>query len=159
QTRRADGWVQVDLAIRSGADPRFTSVWEKRPFEDYASFWGMTAQQYQDRFAQFGANGLRTVRFCRYMHGSHERFPAILEKLPGTWAHYFGMDHAAYQTRWEEMARAQLRVHHLHSYDRWFSAIWHLPGIGHSLGGALTSPPTASSRGVGFTDVFYLGPD
>jgi hypothetical protein len=159
QARRAEGWVQVDLTIRSGAAPRFTSVWEQRPFDDYASFWGMTSQEYQNRFTQLGSNGLRTVRFCRYIDGGNERFAAIWEKLPGTWAHYFGMDHAAYQTRYDDMGRQGFRLQHLHSYDRWFSAIWHVPGIGRSLGGVLTSGPAASTRGIGFTDVFYRGPD
>ena len=157
---RADDWVQVDLAITSGSDPRVTAVWEQRPFDDYASYFGMTAQDYQDRFNQFWGSGLKPIRFCRYLDGSAERFAAIWERLPGPWAHYFGMDSASYQTHWEDFAvNRGLRLYQMHSYDRWFAALWHVAGIGRSLGGALTSGPTTTSSGRRQLDVFYRGVD
>lgn len=128
--RHAAKYVQVDLAIAGGSQLRFTSVWERRPFDDYASYWGMTAQQYRNRFDEFWPKGLRPVRFCRYEQpGTGERFAAVWERLPGRWAHYFGMDHDSYQVHWADFAlKRGLRLHQLHSYDQWFSAVWHDPG-------------------------------
>jgi Polyglycine hydrolase-like, structural repeat len=128
--RRNDDWVQVDLAVAGGTQLRFTSVWERRDYDDYASYWGMTAAAYQQRFDQMWPKAMRPVRFCRYVQpGAGERFAAIWERLPGRWAHYFGMDHSGYQKHWEDFAlKRRLRLFQLHAYEQWFSPIWHDPG-------------------------------
>jgi hypothetical protein len=159
QQRRGQGWIQVDVCVADGPGGVFTGVWERRPFDDYALFFGMTVSDYAQRRAQLGAQGLRTVRFCRYRDGGAERLTALWERLPGRFEHDFNLDGAAYQATYNQRAGQQgLRLLHLNAHEDRFSAVWHVAGIGRSLGYAPASGPGASVRASGEMDLVLVGP-
>jgi len=130
QEKRQQGFLHTDLHIYpTPSGLRVHSVWVKRPYEDYATYYGMTAQQYQQRFNDFWTKGLRVTTFVAYPTGQGMRYAAIWEKKPGAWAHYFGMSGADFQKRYDDFAKQGLRLHQVQVYDggKRFSAIWTKP--------------------------------
>lgn len=122
---RTQGWLQVDLSIYATTDgPRAASVWVQRPFDDYASYFGMTASEYQQRFEDLWERGLRVTTFSAYRDGDDDRYAAIWERVPGRWGHWFGLTSSEYQQKYDEMAAAGLRLHQVQLYGATFSGIW-----------------------------------
>ena len=125
---RKKGYLHTDLNVYStGSSVRVAATWVKKPFQDYACYYGMTGAVYNQRFKDFWKKGLRVTCFCAYKAGSAYRFAAIWEKVPGAWGHWFGMDSAAYQKKYNEMAKTKHRLHQVQSYGKWYSGIWTKP--------------------------------
>ncbi len=125
---RKKGFLHVDLNVyATGSGVRVASVWLKKPFTDYACYYGMTSAVYNQRFKDFWQKGLRVTCFSAYKVGSAYRFAAIWEKVPGAWGHWYGMDAAGYQKKYNEMAKSGHRLHQVQSYGKWYSGIWTKP--------------------------------
>jgi hypothetical protein len=125
---RQQGFLHVDLNVyATSAGVRAAAVWVKKPFQDYACYYGMTGPVYNQRFKDFWKLGLRVTCFCAYRDGSSYRFAAIWEKLPGAWGHWFGLSAAEYQAKYDEMAKTGHRLHQVQSYGQWYSGIWTKP--------------------------------
>lgn len=128
KSMRQQSFLNTDLFIYpTGSGLRVASVWVKQPFEDYATYYDMTSAQYNKRFKEFWAKGLRVTCFVAYPVSSGYRYAAIWEKVAGDWAHYYGMTSAQYQKRYGELAKKGLRLHQVQAYGTRYSAIWTKP--------------------------------
>jgi Bacterial tandem repeat domain 1 len=125
---RKKGFLHADLNVyATSGGIRVAAVWVKKPFTDYACYYGMTATEYQQRFKDFWNKGLRVTCFCAYRVGSAYRYAAIWEKVPGAWGHWFGLDTAGYQAKYNEMAKSGHRLHQVQSYGQRYSGVWTKP--------------------------------
>ena len=87
----------------------------------------MTGAEYNKKFKDLWDKGLRVTCFSAYKSGSSYRFAAIWERVPGAWGHWFGMDGAAYQKKYNEMAKTKHRLHQVQPYGKFYSGIWTKP--------------------------------
>jgi hypothetical protein len=123
--KRKAGWLNTDLFIyRSGNELRAAATWVHKQWDDYATYYGMTADEYVQRYDDFRKKGLRVTSFCAYVSGSEWRYCAIWEKVPGDWAHWFRMTANEYQQKYNELAATGHRLHQIQAYGDRFSAIW-----------------------------------
>lgn len=83
-----------------GGQPRYAAIWEKKSGPAWAARHGMTSDQYQQEFNQFGQQGYRLVDVSAYSDstGGQALFAAIWEKKSGpAWAARHGMTSSGYQ--------------------------------------------------------------
>lgn len=122
---RKAGWLHTDMFVyRSGSSHRVAAIWVQQPWEEYATYYDMTADSYEQRFVDFWEHGLRVTTACVYRVGSDLRYSAIWERLPGRWGHWFGMTAKAYQEKYDELAKTDHRLHQIQAYGDRYSAIW-----------------------------------
>lgn len=121
----AAGWVNIDITpYRDGATLKYSGVWVKRPYTDYAAYAEMTAADYQAKFDQFFKQGFRVMRFVEYQRQNETRFAAIWEKIPGAYYHYYRMTPGDYQSKYNQLSAQGFRLFHLSALDNRISAIW-----------------------------------
>jgi len=87
----------------------------------------MTSDQYNTRFTQFWNQSLRVTHFVAYPDSGGWRFAAIWEKVPGAWAHYYGMSSDEYQQKYNMFASQGLRLWQVQGYGDRYSAVWFKP--------------------------------
>jgi hypothetical protein len=125
---RAAGFVNTDVAgYATAAGPRFAGVWVKRATQGNATYVGMTAPEYQQRFNEMWAQGFRPVRFTAYGAGAETRYGAIWEKVPGQWVQRFGLTPAQFQAEYDARAAEGYRLHQITPLADRYSAIWFKP--------------------------------
>jgi hypothetical protein len=125
---RKKGWLHTDLFIyRSGNEHRVAATWVEKKWDDYATYYDMSSEDYEQKYHDFGKKGLRVTSFCAYRAGSAWRYSAIWEKVPGDWAHWYRMSADDYQKKYNEHAAAGFRVHQIQAYGDLFTAIWTKP--------------------------------
>jgi hypothetical protein len=122
---REEGWLHTDMFIyQSGSSLLVAAIWVQKPWEDYASYYDMTADVYKQRFDDFWEKGLRVTTACVYRVGSEYRCSAIWERVPGRWGHWYDMTADQYQAKYDELAESGHRLHQIQAYADRFSAIW-----------------------------------
>ncbi|MBI1742942.1 hypothetical protein HYR54_07725 [Candidatus Acetothermia bacterium] len=130
---RAQGFRPGHVNILNiGGSLRFTAIWT--PIDGaFESYWGMTSNQYEDRWHQLRSQGyLQTDLFVYQDNGL--KFAATWVKKPFTdYASYWGMTSDQYNTRFSQFWNQGLRVIHFVAYrdgEDWrYAAIWEkLPG-------------------------------
>jgi len=122
------GFVNTEVAgYSTPAGPMYAGVWVKRPTQGDATYVGMTAAQYQQRFEEMWANGMRPVRFTAYNVGAETRYGAIWERVPGAWVQRFGQTPAQFQQDYNARAAEGYRLHQVTPLGDRISAIWTKP--------------------------------
>jgi Polyglycine hydrolase-like, structural repeat len=126
--KRKAGWLNTDLYIyRDGGKLLASATWVKKHSDDYATYYGMTKAEYEQKRKDYGKKGLVVTCFCAYTDGDQRRYCAIWEKLPGSWPHWFNMTSADYQQKYDEHAAKGYHVHQIQAYAGRYSAIWKKP--------------------------------
>ena len=82
---------------RDGGQLLAAAIWVQKKWDDYATYYGMTADEYVQRRRDFGEKGLAVTTFCAYVDGGQWRYSAIWEKVAGSWPHWFNMSSDGYQ--------------------------------------------------------------
>lgn len=122
---RSKGYILSDLFIYKGkTGPLAAAIWEKKHSEGNAAYYGMTSNEYNMRFRKFWNSGFRVTRFVAYKVGARYYYAAIWDKLPGRWAHYYGLSSSQYQSKYNTNISKGLILHQVQSYGNRFSAIW-----------------------------------
>ena len=81
--KRKAGWLNTDLYIyRDGGQLLASSTWVQKKWDDYATYYGMTSDDYVQRRQDFGKKGLSVTTFCAYKDGSEWRYCAIWGRFP-----------------------------------------------------------------------------
>jgi hypothetical protein len=126
--KRKAGWLNTDLYIyRDGGQLLASATWVKKHWDDYATYYGMSADEYVQRRHDFGKKGLAVTSFCAYVDGGQWRYCAIWEKVPGSWPHWFNMSSDAYQQKYNLYAGQGYHLHQIQAYGNNYSAIWRKP--------------------------------
>jgi hypothetical protein len=124
----SQGFLETDIFAYQDNGLKFAATWVKKPFTNYATYYGMTADQYQSRFDQLSSQGLAVTDFVAYQTPLGLRYAAIWESLPGDWAHYFGLSAAAYQQKYDAMSAQGYRLTQIDAYGNGlYAAAWHRP--------------------------------
>jgi hypothetical protein len=136
---RAAGWINIDITPYSDSlATRYSGVWVKRPFTDYATYTDMTDADYKARFDAFFKQGFRVIRFVEYkklkltkspvgnsvIPGFETRYAAIWEKIPGAYYHYYKMTQADYQAKYNQLSPQGFRLYNVSAINDHISAIW-----------------------------------
>jgi hypothetical protein len=83
--KRKAGWLNTDLYIyRDGGQLLAAAIWVQKKWDDYATYYAMTADEYVQRRRDFGDKGLAVTTFCAYVDGGQWRYSAIWEKVAGS---------------------------------------------------------------------------
>ncbi len=101
-----------------------SAIWVQKKWDDYATYYGLTSDDYVQRRHDYGKKGLSVTTFCAYNDGSEWRYSAIWEKVPGSWPHWFNMTSDEYQQKYDEHSRQGYRLHQIQAYGSHYSAIW-----------------------------------
>jgi Bacterial tandem repeat domain 1 len=126
--KRKAGWLNTDLYIyRDGGQLLAAAIWVQKKWDDYATYYGMTADEYVQRRRDFGDKGLAVTTFCAYVDGGQSRYSAIWEKVAGSWPHWFNMSSDGYQQKYNQYAGQGYRLHQIQAYGNLYSAIWTKP--------------------------------
>ena len=126
--KKKANWLNTDLYIyHDGSQLLASATWVQKSFNDYATYYGMTADQYVQRRTDFGKSGLVVTSFCAYQDGGQWLYCAIWEKLPGDWPHWFRMTSADYQQKYNLYSGQGYRLHQIQAYSNLYSAIWTKP--------------------------------
>lgn len=136
---RDAGWINVDITPYSDKlSTRYSGVWVKRPFTDYATYTDMTDEDYKAKFDAFFKQGFRVTRFVEYkklkltksstgniaLPTFENRYAAIWEKIPGAYYHYYKMNQAAYQAKYNQLSAQGFRLYNVSAFSDQVSAIW-----------------------------------
>ena len=123
--KRKAGWLHTDLYIyREGNKLLASSTWVQKKWDDYASYYGMTVDEYVQKREDYGKKGLVVTCFCAYPDGNDWKYCAIWEKLPGSWPQWFRMTFDTYQQKYNEYSGQGYRLHQIQMYGERYSAIW-----------------------------------
>jgi hypothetical protein len=126
--KRQAGWLHTDLYIyRDGGQLLASATWVQKQWDDYATYYGMSADEYVQRRHDFGQRGLAVTSFCAYVDGGQWRYCAIWEKVPGSWPHWFNMSSDDYQQKYNLYASQGYRLHQIQAYNNLYPAIWTKP--------------------------------
>ena len=126
--KRKAGWLNTDLYIyRDGGQVLAAAIWVQKKWDDYATYYDMTADEYVQRRRDFGDKGLAVTTFCAYVEGGQRRYSAIWEKVSGSWPHWFNMSADGYQQKYNQYAGQGYRLHQIQAYGNLYSAIWTKP--------------------------------
>jgi hypothetical protein len=121
-------WLNTDLYIyRDGGKLFASATWVQKHYDDYATYYGMTSDEYVQRRSDFGQKGLVVTSFCAYQDGGQWKYCAIWEKLPGSWPHWFRMSSDDYQQKYNQYSSQGYRLHQIQAYGNLYSAIWRKP--------------------------------
>ena len=122
---RSQGYLHTDMHVypRSG-DMRVAAVWVKKPFVDYATWYGLTRTQFQARSTELRRQGFRETTFCACPVGGGYRYAAIWEKVPGTWSLAYDLSSTEYQQTYDQHAANGFRLHQVQAYGSRYAAIW-----------------------------------
>jgi hypothetical protein len=137
---RDAGFVNIDITPYRDdlVATKYSGVWVKRPFTDYATYSDMTDADYKTKFDQFAKQGYRVTRFVEYkklklvksatgngvLPTFETRYAAIWEKIPGAYYHYYGLTHAQYKARYDQLAAQGFRLYNVSALNDRVSAIW-----------------------------------
>ncbi len=73
-------WLNTDLYIyRDGGKLFASATWVQKHYDDYATYYGMTSDEYVQRRSDFGQKGLVVTSFCAYQDGGQWKYCAIWE--------------------------------------------------------------------------------
>jgi hypothetical protein len=137
---RAAGWVNVDITPYRDdlVATKYSGVWVKRAFTDYATYADMTDADYKAKFDQFHKQGFRVTRFVEYkklklvksstgnnlIPSFENRYAAIWEKMPGAYYHYYHLTQGEFQTKYNQLSAQGFRLYNLSALNDRVSAIW-----------------------------------
>jgi hypothetical protein len=108
----ADGFVPVQVCgYRVNFGLRFAGLWYKLPGVEFIARHNLTASQYQLAFDDALARGFHLVCVNGYSNGGIANYAAIWHRGPSTggWQARHGLDAAAYQRVFDELAPQGLR--------------------------------------------------
>jgi hypothetical protein len=89
---------------RVGVGVQFAGIWEKRTGVVWQTLFGLTSSQYQKKFNDFLASGMRPVCVSGYSDSGIARYAAIWVKdAAPQWEAHHGMDVANYQTQFDRL--------------------------------------------------------
>lgn len=126
----AGGYRLVDISgYMNGAGARYAGIWIKRSGPAWQARHGMTAANYQSTFNALVAQGYRLVRIAAFATPAGTLFGAIWDKSAvAQWQTQHGMNAAAYQIKFTQMAQAGFRLVDLCGYEEsgqdLYAAIW-----------------------------------
>lgn len=110
-------------------DPRYAAVWEKKESPEWTAKHGMTSDEYQTAFNNYGYDGYRLVLVNGYTVGGEDRYVAIWDKsTSGEWVARHRMTASDYQTAFDNYYQQGYRLKHVSYYaigsDPYYAAIW-----------------------------------
>lgn len=126
----AAGYRLVDISgYFADTAPRYAGLWVKRSGPAWQARHGMTAANYQTTFNALAAQGYRLVRISAFATPTGTLFGAIWEKSAALqWQAHHGMNAAAYQIKFSQMAQAGFRLVDVCGYEEsgqdCYAAIW-----------------------------------
>jgi hypothetical protein len=102
----AQGYVLTHVSgYRVGIGVQFAGIWEKQSGVVWQTLFGLTASQYQKKFDEMIANGMRLSCVSGYADSGIARYAAIWRKdNVGAWQARHGLDAAQYQTTFTQLA-------------------------------------------------------
>jgi hypothetical protein len=137
---REAGWINIDITPYRDdlIATKYSGVWVKRAFTDYATYTDMTDADYKARFDAFFKQGFRLTRFVEYkklklvkaatgnnlLPAFETRYAAIWEKIPGAYYHYYKMTQPDFQAKYNQLAAQGFRLYNLSAFNEQISAIW-----------------------------------
>lgn len=113
-------------------NPTFAAIWVQEPSVAWVARHGMTADQYQQNFNTYVAQGYRPILVDGYTVGGVAYFAAIWDKSPSTgWVARHGMTSAQYQSAFDTYVAQGYRLKHVSGYAQgnvdYYAAIWEKP--------------------------------
>jgi CubicO group peptidase (beta-lactamase class C family) len=126
----AGGYRLVDISgYVSGADVRYAGIWVRQNGPAWQARHAMTAANYQTTFSALVGQGYRLVRISAFATPAGTRFGAIWDmSAAAQWQAQHGMNAAAYQLKFNQMAQTGYRLVDLCGYDEGgqdlYAAIW-----------------------------------
>lgn len=104
-TLSAQGYVLIHVSgYRVGVSVQFAGIWEKQPGVVWETLFGLTSSQYQQKFNDFLASGMRPVCVSGYSDTGIARYAAIWRQDTGpAWEGHHGMDSANYQAQFDRL--------------------------------------------------------
>jgi hypothetical protein len=110
-------------------EARFVAIWEQKPGGTWGGHHNMTPEQYQQKFTEYAAKGLRVTAISGYTVNNQPRYVAIWEqKPPGQWVGRHNMTSSQYQQRFTEYAKEGYRITAVNGFttgtEPRFAAIW-----------------------------------
>lgn len=120
------GHLLVDLAVYNDNGVRYAATWVNKAHSGYATYINMTSADYNQKFNDFAAQGLRPVRFSAYSTPSGTRYAAVWYPTSTGFYHYYNMTSASYQSTydWVRGLNQGYRLAHVSGLGDRLSAIW-----------------------------------
>jgi hypothetical protein len=98
----------------------YTGIWEKSPGPAYQARFGMTSDEYQKLFNEFGNQGYTLTDISAYSIGRDLRYAAIWQKSAGpAWIARHGMSGAEYQKAFNDLGSKGYRLERVLGYTTW----------------------------------------
>ncbi|WNG18067.1 C39 family peptidase [Cystobacter fuscus] len=121
------GYLNVDLAVyNDNGVIRFSGVWVKKAHNGYATYWHMTAADFESKKQSFAAQGLMPVRFNSYSTPNGIRYAATWHPSSSGFYQAYNMTSAGYQSTYDYVAGLNqgYRLSHVSALDGVLSALW-----------------------------------
>jgi hypothetical protein len=116
------GYVLTHVCgYRIGLDVQFAGIWEKQSGIVWQTLFGLTTSQYQRRFDDFLAAGMRPVCVSGYSEGGIARYAVIWRRDSGEpWLALHGVDGEQYQRELDRLHARGLRPVRISGYGDGF---------------------------------------
>lgn len=121
------GYLNVDItAYNDNGVIRLSAVWVKKAHNGYATYWNMTAADFDSKKQSFAAQGLRPVRFNAYATPSGTRYVATWHPGASTFYQAYNMSSATYQSIYNYVGEQYpgYRLSQVSAVDGVLAAIW-----------------------------------
>jgi len=123
-TLGAQGYVLTHICgYRVGNGVQFAGIWEKQSGVVWQTLFGLTSSQYQKKFDEQLAAGMRLTCVSGYSDSGIARYAAIWRKEGGgAWQARHGLDGAHYQTAFDQLTAQGFRPVQISGYGDGFYA-------------------------------------
>jgi hypothetical protein len=118
----SQGYVLTHVSgYRVGVGVQFAGIWEKQSGVVWQTLFGLTSSQYQKKFDELGAAGMRPVCVSGYSDSGIARYAAIWRRdSGGPWQARHGLDAAHYQSTFDQLSAQGLRPVQISGYGEGF---------------------------------------
>ncbi|MFC4584471.1 hypothetical protein [Sphaerisporangium corydalis] len=101
-----------------GSQERFAAMFEQQSGPPQRPVYGLTSDQYQQKFDELSSQGFRLVQFSGYSLGSQERFAAIFQQQDGPpWLAFHGLTPDRFQQKFDELKGQGFRLVGVNGYS------------------------------------------